>query len=135
MKNLTIWKFPITPEGINMIGMPKGAHILTIKRQLDTVCIWALVDPEAEKEIRGFRIYGTGHPITNNENLRYLDTFMIQNDKYVFHVFEVIIDEERCARCQKSFMTEGHGLDRFEFEGNDYCSHCSELMEEGEADG
>lgn len=57
-----IWKFPINPNKV-IIEMPKDAEILTIQSQYEIPCIWALVDPDGEKELRHLEVYGTGHDI------------------------------------------------------------------------
>jgi len=72
--------------------MPKDAEILTIQTQRDKPYIWALVNPENEKELRHFEIYGTGHDINDEEgiNRKYINTFQLYNGSYVFHLFERI---------------------------------------------
>lgn len=60
----TVWKFPL-PGVENMIDMPAGAQPLSVDLQAidgkPMVCLWALVDPAAEKTIRWFQVVGTGH--------------------------------------------------------------------------
>lgn len=56
----TIWKFSLQPTVEHTILMPVGAEILSVQTQRNTACIWALVDPTAEKEKRKFIIVGTG---------------------------------------------------------------------------
>ena len=56
----TIWKFPfaVSDKLVIAIEMPKGAKILHVEVQSDWLapglrgqpCLWALVDPLAEKE-------------------------------------------------------------------------------------
>jgi hypothetical protein len=58
-----IWKFELEPTDNQEIEMPKGAEILTAQNQVGIPCLWALVDPTAEKETRTFEVVGTGHPI------------------------------------------------------------------------
>lgn len=84
----TIWKFPIPLVNPAMIRMPKGAVILTVQRQSDQACLWAIVDSEAEKEVRYFIIEGTGNPIHEEAGVsrRYIGTF--QAPPFVWHVFE-----------------------------------------------
>lgn len=85
----SIWKFPLSP--ITEVQIPAGAEVLTVKTQHGRPMLWMLVDPEREKEPRRFACIGTGdgieHPLV--EHLRYIDTFMVENDALVFHVFEV----------------------------------------------
>jgi len=82
-----IWKFTFEPTDNIEIEMPKNAEILTVQTQCEQSCIWALVNPKEEKEIRKFRLVGTGHII--NDNLgKYIGTFQIMNGQLIFHLFE-----------------------------------------------
>jgi hypothetical protein len=84
----TIWKFPLKgPHDYNEIEMPKGAEILTAQVQNKTICLWAMVDPEAPKETRMIEIAGTGTTIIDPDGPRkYIAT--VQVGPYVFHLFE-----------------------------------------------
>lgn len=87
-----IWKFPASILDKVTILMPKRAEILALQTQHDDPYIWALVDPKAEKEERCFELYGTGHDILCNEDIKrkYIGTFQIRQGKLVFHMFEII---------------------------------------------
>lgn len=98
---LTIWKFPIRVDDEITCQMPAGARLLTVQVQgaghgnaVGTPCIWALVNSEAKKEKRTFRVYGTGHPIEESEipceRLLYVGTFQSISGSLVFHLFEVL---------------------------------------------
>ena len=84
-----IWKFPISPQRTK-VQMPQGAQILTIQTQGEIPCIWALVNPESEMEIRYFEIFGTGHdvPVERGIERKYINTFQLEGGKLVFHLFE-----------------------------------------------
>lgn len=86
----TIWKFPIEVADVQKILMPVGAKVLTVQEQNSIPCIWALVDPEADREIRFFEMFGTGHPILYSAGVsrEYISTFQVRDDSLVFHVFE-----------------------------------------------
>lgn len=60
---LMIFKYPIPIEDHFTLELPKDAKILTVQVQREMPQLWAVVDPEAEKETRHFRLSGTGHPI------------------------------------------------------------------------
>ena len=62
----TIWKFPLAMVSPQRIDMPEGAQILTVQAQGDFGCIWALVDPDVEKQSHYFEIYGTGQVVTDD---------------------------------------------------------------------
>jgi hypothetical protein len=84
----TIWKFPLALVSPYQITMPKGAEILTVQRQGDAACIWAIVDPNADRERRVFEVFGTGQPMHDGIGVEreYVNTF--QQGPYVWHVFE-----------------------------------------------
>jgi len=93
----TVWKFPIPiQDEVIEVPMPKDAEIVYVACQKEVVCLWALVETEAEKEVRKFRIYGTGHEIRPNVGTGYntYDTYVgtaIQfGGDLIWHVFEVI---------------------------------------------
>ena len=85
----TIWKYPLHLCDSQSIAMHAGAQVLTVQpqgseRQLQ---VWALVDPEADKVERFFRIYGTGHEMSDDPG-HYVGTFQIHDGALVFHVFD-----------------------------------------------
>jgi hypothetical protein len=90
-KNKTIWKFNLKPIDVNKIQMPKGAEIVSVQFQDKNICLWALVNPLAEEEIRNFGLIGTGD-IINQENGQYITTLQFEKAFGVFnqvwHLFE-----------------------------------------------
>lgn len=86
----TIWKFPLEIAGAQGIEMPKGAEILCVQFQKTILCLWAIVDPSAENEIRGFEICGTGRaPQHDFDRLSYVSTFQTMDGEFVWHLFEI----------------------------------------------
>jgi len=86
----TIWKFPLGVADEQIIEMPRGAKVLAVQPQHDRVCVWAMVNPNAEKERRTFYIAGTGHLLPDeSDRLRHVGTFQLHGGALVFHVFEV----------------------------------------------
>ncbi len=81
----TIWKYMVGADDFS-VEMPKGARVLDVQLQGELVQMWALVDPDAEVVTRNFVTYGTGHPITNPDELLYIGTFQV--NWLVFHLFE-----------------------------------------------
>ena len=67
----TIYKYELLKPQTTL-SMHKGAKILCVQVQehfmKERPCIWALVDPQAEKEERHFKVYGTGHEIGEHEH-------------------------------------------------------------------
>jgi len=87
-----IWKYILEVENNFVIEMPKGADILSAQVQFGIPCIWALVNPTAEKEKRSFLIVGTGHQIHYDMgvNYKYIGTFLLMQEAFVAHLFENI---------------------------------------------
>jgi len=83
----TIWKFPLLVTDSHIVKMPSGARILRAAMQGATLCVWALVDPDMPEEPRRVQIYGTGYRMPDDPG-RYIDTFMVDDGRLVFHAFE-----------------------------------------------
>jgi hypothetical protein len=62
VSGLRIWKFPLAIVDEQVIGLPKDAEILSVQFQGPQLCLWALLDTEAPKQMRLIRIIGTGNP-------------------------------------------------------------------------
>ena len=77
----SIYKYSLT-DGV--VSMPKNARILKVGMQDDIPCLWASVDPYAEREHREFTTLGTGSLIP--DRWEYVGT--IFDRQYVWHVFE-----------------------------------------------
>lgn len=84
----TIWKFPLGDGGPQRVEMSKGTEVLTVQTQDNRPCLWAVVDPDAEVEVRYFEIFGTGQNIHEDMGVdrKYIGTF--QQPPYVWHLFE-----------------------------------------------
>lgn len=85
-----IWKYQLKVTDWQNISMPQDAEILTVQVQNGIPCLWALVNPEAETEIRCIEIFGTGNQILSGmgASRKYISTFQIPEAGLVFHVFE-----------------------------------------------
>ena len=88
----TIWKFELETIDRQTVDLPKCAEILTVQTQRERPCLWAMVNPGADKEPRKFEIYGTGHivPYDLVEDRKYIGTFQLQEGDLVFHLFECL---------------------------------------------
>jgi hypothetical protein len=85
-----IWKFTIT-EPDQLLRMPKGATILSVQVQEGTpgICIWAVVDPNVEEEIRRFLVISTGDDfVWDWTQHMYLGTVQLARGTLVWHIFE-----------------------------------------------
>jgi len=86
----SIWKFPLETTDIQQIEMPVDAEILTVQTQNGKPNIWALVSTDAPKRKVSFEIFGTGHPVPENANRRYVGTYQLSGGALVFHCFELL---------------------------------------------
>lgn len=90
----TIWKYPFKSNAWNTLTMPKGAQVLKLAIQHGRPTIWALVETVGPTEDREFGIFATGEQIHAREGqLRFIDTFFVDDGNYVFHVFELVKEE------------------------------------------
>jgi hypothetical protein len=79
-----VWKFQLPmPDQEPWIEMPKGARLLHVAAQHGVPCVWALVQPQADRVRRHVVIYATGQSIDGSPT--YLGTFHIEWT--VWHVF------------------------------------------------
>lgn len=91
----TIWKYELAVEDRIELEMPRGAELLTVQTQAGRPRLWALVDPIEPHETRRFRLYGTGHAVsdpprtTTEPSQVYVGTFQVFQGEGVFHLFEV----------------------------------------------
>ncbi len=95
-----VYKYLLAADDVSKIQMPYDAKILKIAEQRGRICVWALIDEEKAPESRTFYIVGTGHEIRDpntlsqgdyrGARLEHLDTVIMLNGDFVFHVFEVV---------------------------------------------
>ena len=88
----TIWKFVLSPQGLQTIEMPAGAKLLYVREQNNDICIWAEVDRYSWKEDRTFEVFGTGHERYDADSVEaertYLGSAHLQGGALVLHVYE-----------------------------------------------
>lgn len=109
-----VWKFMLQP--FTQLQLPVNSHVLSADAQDGDICIWVLVntDPTVEHESRFFEVHGTGHQINEIPELRFIDTVLLNDGHFVFHVFERVstpacpsCDGWGCENCA-SFEREFH---------------------------
>jgi hypothetical protein len=89
---LRVYKYVVPTNSHFDMELPMGAKILAVDEQHGHYCMWALVDPDAETEIRYFRFAGTGHPITEDPSrLVHISTFKVDGGVLIWHIFEIMI--------------------------------------------
>ena len=57
---MKIFKYTLPFMEVATIEMPKGAKVIRCDGLDGFLFVWAIVDPEAEKEIRTFHLFKTG---------------------------------------------------------------------------
>lgn len=82
------YQFPMSDE-IELV-LPYRAELLYFDSQDDVPTLWARVVPDGPKEIRRFRLRGTGHEGAEGA---YVGTALFKGGVLVFHLFEVITDK------------------------------------------
>lgn len=85
----TVWKFILRLTPFQKIEMPEGTEILSFQAQNEQLCLWARLDPEAEKVERAFQIVGTGHEALRASNLKFIGSVQVDGGLFVFHLFEL----------------------------------------------
>ena len=72
--------------------MPRGAQIIKVAMQMGAPTIWAIVDPNADRELRNFFVVGTGLELpAPGGTLLTKDYYVgtVFDESYVWHIFEM----------------------------------------------
>ena len=89
-----IWKYGLPIVDRQTVTMPIGAEILGVQEQAGGLQLWAIVDPDAEREQRVIEIVGTGNQMVDviAEGLarHHLATVQTAGGLLVWHVFELL---------------------------------------------
>ena len=83
----TIHKFPLQINTGQSVSMPADAKILSVQFQHGILTMWAEVDTEAAPSVRAIYIFGTGHPI-HEDDLIYIGTVQQAGGNLVWHVYD-----------------------------------------------
>ena len=84
----TVYKYHLEIEDEQVVLLPTGSRILTVQQQNNNIFLWALVNPTSpNKQAFTIRIHGTGHAISDSDELEYINTVQLYGGKLVFHVF------------------------------------------------
>ena len=83
----TIYKYPLTIVDEQDVPMPRNARLLSVQLNRDHVCLWAVVDPDEDIELRRIFCHGTGHDVDPNAT-RHLGTVQMRQGTLVFHFFD-----------------------------------------------
>ena len=86
----TIYKYKLDTTDNQVVLLPPFSEILTVQLQDGVPHLWALVDTNIVEKIPiTIEIFGTGNPIPDGRR-RYINTYLLREDRLVFHVFEKI---------------------------------------------
>ena len=85
----TIYKYPLENiPGGNIITMPADYELLTVNYDpKGDICLWAIVDTEAENTEVCIVILGTDWPMLKDVKYKYINT--LKQGPYVWHAFKV----------------------------------------------
>lgn len=86
----TVYKYPIPVRDEIILDLPAGAEVIHVDQQDEQTMLWALVDPDAPKVFRRFRLAETGHPLGDDDVLHHVGSYMLMNGALVFHLFEAV---------------------------------------------
>jgi hypothetical protein len=84
-----IWKYPLETTDEQIVTVPNGRiRVLTVQVQHDIPCLWIEVEagPPLVKKLK-ILIYGTGHPIFESDELKYVGSYQLQEGALMFHVY------------------------------------------------
>ena len=87
MSARTIHKYPLPTTDFPRVTMPGYPRILKVECQRGEPFIWALVRPDATPIEHRFRIFGTGHPVAENDIVGLAHVATFQQGSCVWHVF------------------------------------------------
>ena len=86
---MVIWRFPFHIEDRPVLSMPEGARVLCVQVVRGVPSIYALVNADAPKALRAFRVFGTGHSHPQAAYPeKYVGTLQLVQGELTFHVFE-----------------------------------------------
>lgn len=87
----TVWKYTLKIDDYDEFEMPVGSKILSVGEQDNKLVMWVEVndDIRCKKEVRKFRLAGTGH-IINEIYTHFIGSVLMMNGVFVVHVFEIL---------------------------------------------
>lgn len=83
---MVVYKYPLSLVSKQHVQMPLGAKILSVAKQREQLCLWALVDTEAVSYARLIEIHGTGQRFKQSESQSFVGT--VFDVPFVWHVFD-----------------------------------------------
>lgn len=84
----TIWKDVLEVTDKQTIKLPASYKFLSVALQYDQISIWYTVDDRAEMVERNIYIFGTGNPIPNEFDGKFIGTVLMAGGRLAWHIFE-----------------------------------------------
>lgn len=89
---MVIWKYTLEITDRQTIELPAARYFLHAGQQGEgpygDLCLWFMIDPDAKKVTKTILIYGTGHPLRDEDEISYLASVVMGSGQLVWHVFE-----------------------------------------------
>jgi len=85
--NKAIYKYELQVNNFNNIQMPEGATILKVaEAQTGMITLWAEVTKNNPMTTRAILTRGTGHSFSDKNRGDYIDTIVMRDNIFVWHV-------------------------------------------------
>ena len=85
----TIWKFIFDIQDEFRFDLDIEAKVLHVEDQFGRPCMWVLLDPDAPRKMREFKIRGTGQDF-DAQGWAHVGTFQQAQGSLVWHLFEEV---------------------------------------------
>jgi hypothetical protein len=82
-----IYKYQVQVAEEQIIRLPEDSEILTVQNQAGLTYLWVKHDTDKPLKDYRFLMIGTGHPIDEVFNGKYIGTFQKQGGTLIFHLF------------------------------------------------
>ena len=83
----TIYNYKLDVIDKQVIQLPQNAQILSVQEQHGELCLWALVEEQAETEDWTIQIIGTGNPAYHVDAGDFIGTVQARGGYLVWHIF------------------------------------------------
>lgn len=83
-----IWAWAIPPKSPFTLSMPSDAMVLRVGYDDAVPSVWALIDQEAERKPRTFRIYMSGDGVVPREGMELIHCGSFQTATQTYFLFE-----------------------------------------------
>jgi len=90
-----IYKYKLKMTEFQIVDLPEDSEILSVMSQPpsygemnDSLYMWVKLDDEKPLAPRRIRIFGTGHDMEYQHELRFIGTVSMNHNSLIWHVFE-----------------------------------------------